>query len=38
MAEEAVWSRPPVALQSYLDADKILEAAVRTGAQAIHPG
>ncbi|CAN0271384.1 unnamed protein product, partial [Laminaria digitata] len=38
MADEAVWIGPPVALQSYLDADKILEAAVRTGAQAIHPG
>lgn len=38
MADEAVCIGPPIALQSYLDADKIMEAAMRTGAQAIHPG
>ncbi|CAM9800801.1 unnamed protein product [Scytosiphon promiscuus] len=38
MADEAVCIGPPEALKSYLDADKILDAALRTGAQAIHPG
>ncbi|CAM9105086.1 unnamed protein product [Pylaiella littoralis] len=38
MADEAVYIGPPEALKSYLDADKILDAALRTGAQAIHPG
>ena len=38
MADEAVCIGPPEALKSYLDADKILEAALQTGAQAIHPG
>ncbi|CBJ25749.1 propionyl-CoA carboxylase, alpha subunit [Ectocarpus siliculosus] len=38
MAGEAVCIGPPEALKSYLDADKILDAALRTGAQAIHPG
>lgn len=38
MADEAVCIGPPEALKSYLDADKMLDAALRTGAQAIHPG
>eukprot|EP00752_Nemacystus_decipiens_P004887 g4447.t1 len=38
MADEAVCIGPPEALKSYLDADKILEAALQTGAQAVHPG
>ena len=36
--DEAVAIGPSPAAQSYLDAGKILEAARRTGAQAIHPG
>ncbi len=32
----AIGSSPPA--QSYLNADRILEAALATGAQAIHPG
>eukprot|EP00903_Cladosiphon_okamuranus_P010822 g10223.t1 len=38
MADEAVCIGPPEALKSYLDAEKILEAALQTGAWAIHPG
>jgi urea carboxylase len=38
MAGEAVLLGPAPAAQSYLLADKILEAARATGAQAIHPG
>jgi len=37
-ATEAVLIGPPQAAQSYLDAAKILEVALSTGAQAIHPG
>src|SRR5260221_11546767 len=37
-ADEAVLLGPPPAAQSYLDVQKILDAAQRTGAQAIHPG
>src|SRR5712675_1022192 len=37
-AMEAVHLGPAPAAQSYLRADKILEAAKQTGAQAIHPG
>ncbi|MDP3937052.1 MAG: acetyl-CoA carboxylase biotin carboxylase subunit [Deltaproteobacteria bacterium] len=37
-ADEAVLIGPPPARQSYLDADRILEAARATGAEAIHPG
>ncbi len=38
MADEAVHVGPTPSAQSYLDQDKILEAATQTGAQAIHPG
>ncbi len=38
MADEAVHIGPPAAAESYLLADKILEAAKATGAEAIHPG
>ena len=38
MADEAILIGPPPAAQSYLVAEKILEAARTTGAQAIHPG
>ncbi|EPS66189.1 hypothetical protein M569_08586, partial [Genlisea aurea] len=37
-ADEAVRIGPPPARLSYLNAASILEAASRTGAQAIHPG
>ncbi len=38
LADEAVCVGPPPAVQSYLDIDRILEAAQRTGADAVHPG
>ncbi len=38
MADEAVCIGPAAAALSYLDAEKIIEAALKTGAQAIHPG
>jgi geranyl-CoA carboxylase alpha subunit len=38
LADEAVLIGPAPVKESYLDRDKILEAARRTGAQAIHPG
>ncbi|MFA5170347.1 MAG: urea carboxylase [Sulfuriferula sp.] len=37
-ADEAVCIGPAPAAESYLLADKILEVAKQTGAQAIHPG
>lgn len=37
-ADEAVHIGPTPAAQSYLVIEKILDAAKRTGAQAIHPG
>ena len=38
MADEAVGIGPAEAARSYLDMDRIIEAALRTGAEAIHPG
>jgi len=38
LADEAHLIGPPPAAQSYLKADKIIEVAQTTGAQAIHPG
>lgn len=37
-ADEAVFIGPPPSSESYLRIDKIIDAAVQTGAQAIHPG
>lgn len=37
-ADAAVEIGPPSASQSYLDLDRLLAAAKRTGADAIHPG
>ncbi len=38
MADEAVNIGPPPAATSYLMIDRIIEAAHRTGADAVHPG
>ncbi|MGE8523686.1 MAG: urea carboxylase [Acinetobacter pseudolwoffii] len=38
LADEAVYIGEAPASQSYLNVDKILEVAKKTGAQAIHPG
>ena len=38
MADEAVHIGPAPARESYLNMDIIIDAALRTGAQAIHPG
>ncbi len=38
MADEAVLLGPAPSRESYLVADKIIAAALQTGAQAIHPG
>ncbi len=38
LADEAVAIGPAPAAESYLVADRILEAARQTGAQALHPG
>jgi len=37
-ADEAVAIGPPPATESYLVADKIIEACKQTGAEAVHPG
>nr|WSW71544.1 ATP-grasp domain-containing protein [Streptomyces sp. NBC_00995] len=37
-ADTAVRIGPAPASESYLSADRLLEAALRTGAQAVHPG
>src|SRR5215475_13264389 len=38
VADEAVHIGPPPSSESYLCIDKIIDAARRTGAEAIHPG
>ncbi len=38
MADEAEWVGPPASSESYLRIDRILEAARKHGAEAIHPG
>ena len=38
LADEAVEIGPPPAAESYLVVERILDAARRTGAEAIHPG
>ena len=38
VADEAVGIGPPPAVDSYLDMDRIIQAAKKTGADAIHPG
>jgi len=38
LADEAVHLGPAPSRESYLVADKIIEACKRTGAQAVHPG
>ena len=38
MADEAVCVGPALALNSYLDMEKVLGAVKATGADAVHPG
>lgn len=38
MADQAVMVGPAQATESYLKGDRIIEAALKTGADAIHPG
>ncbi|RZL89303.1 MAG: acetyl-CoA carboxylase biotin carboxylase subunit [Variovorax sp.] len=38
MADEVVVLGPPLAAESYLRADKIVEAALKTRCDAVHPG
>lgn len=38
LADEAVWIGPSAARDSYLVGERIIAAAKKTGAQAIHPG
>ena len=38
LADEVVPIGPPPVAQSYLNQDAVIEAALRTGAEAIHPG
>ncbi|WP_438303776.1 acetyl-CoA carboxylase biotin carboxylase subunit [Streptomyces sp. HUAS TT11] len=37
-ADTAVWIGPAPAAESYLSVERLLEAAARSGAQAVHPG
>ncbi|MEQ1609570.1 MAG: biotin carboxylase N-terminal domain-containing protein [Hyphomonadaceae bacterium] len=37
-ADETVWIGPAPAAESYLKGDRIIEAALDTGAECIHPG
>jgi acetyl/propionyl-CoA carboxylase alpha subunit len=37
-ADEAVWIGAAAAAESYLRGDRMIEAALETGAEAIHPG
>lgn len=38
MADEAVHIGPAIAAESYLVIDKIVDACLKTGAEAVHPG
>lgn len=38
MADEAIYLGPSPSRESYLLGDKVIAAAIKTGAQAIHPG
>ncbi len=38
MADEAIYIGPPPSRESYLVVERIIDAALRTGAEAIHPG
>jgi 3-methylcrotonyl-CoA carboxylase alpha subunit len=38
LADEAVHIGPPAARESYLNVERIIDGAKKTGAQAIHPG
>jgi len=38
MADQAILIGPPPATQSYLRIDRIIDAALKTGADAVHPG
>ena len=38
MADEAIWLGPAPVAESYLRGDAIIQAAIKTGAQAVHPG
>jgi acetyl-CoA/propionyl-CoA carboxylase, biotin carboxylase, biotin carboxyl carrier protein len=37
-ADAAFWIGPSPAIESYLNIDRVIEAALRSGAQAVHPG